>query len=285
MNNYVNLVLRSIIESITEFLPVSSTGHLFLFTSFFPFEGLEDGASFDDLFDIFIQSGAILSVLVLYRKFLLERFTTGIEFVLKKSDDKSGFSFLLHIAIGSLPVLLFGFAFKSILDKVKASEYLLFILGFAWLAGGIAIVLVEKKLESIKEIAQSTSSSLSIRQAIIIGTCQCLALMPGVSRSAMTIITARLLGLSKKTAAEYSFFLAIPVLIAASLYKLYKYRTLLHGDTIYLLLLGFIITFILCMFIIKWFLAFIQRNSFSSFGYYRIVLGFTVIGYYLVTLR
>ncbi len=283
MNNYLNLILRSIIESITEFLPVSSTGHLFLFTSFFPFEGLEDGASFDDLFDIFIQSGAILSVLVLYRKFLFEKTKETFQFTLGQTTDNSGFHFFINIAIGSFPVLLFGFAFKSILDTIKASEYLLFILGFSWLAGGIAIVLVEKKLETMISNAGAVTTSLSFKQSIIIGTCQCLALIPGMSRSAMTIITARLLGLPKKTAAEYSFFLAIPVLIAASLYKLYKYRALLHGDTIYLLALGFILTFIFCMFIIKWFLAFIQKNSFSSFGYYRILLGVIVISYYLFT--
>ena len=282
MNNYINLILRSIIESITEFLPVSSTGHLFLFTSFFPFEGLEDGASFDDLFDIFIQSGAILSVLVLYRKFFFEKTKATLQYALRQSKDDSGFQFFLNIAIGSFPVLLFGFAFKSILDTIKASEYLLFILGFSWLAGGIAIVLVEKKLQSMNSDSTAVPSSLSFKQAITIGICQCLALIPGISRSAMTIITARLLGLPKKTSAEYSFFLAIPVLIAASLYKLYKYRDLLHGDSLILLSLGFILTFIFCMGIIKWFIAFIQKNSFSSFGYYRIFLGITVVSYYLL---
>ena len=202
MNNYLNLVLRSIIESITEFLPVSSTGHLFLFTSFFPFEGLEDGASFDDLFDIFIQSGAILSVLVLYRKFLFEKIKLSANYILNKTEDRSGFHFLLHIAIGSFPVLLIGFLFKGILDTVKSSQYLLAILGFAWLAGGIAIVFVEKKLESTKESVSDRTSEITFREAITIGTFQCFALIPGMSRSAMTIITARILGLSKKSAAD-----------------------------------------------------------------------------------
>ena len=281
MNNYVNLILRSIIESITEFLPVSSTGHLFLFTSFFPFD-VENGASFDDLFDIFIQSGAILSVLVLYRKFLFDKSVEAFQFVTKQNADNSGLTFFINIALGSMPVLLFGFAFKSILDTIKASEYLLFILGSSWLAGGIAIVLVEKKLSKLVYEDSNITETLSFKQSIIIGTCQCLALIPGVSRSAMTIITARLLGLSKKSAAEYSFFLAIPVLIAASLYKLYKYRDLLHGDTLYLLIAGFFLTFILCMGIIKWFLAFIQKNSFSSFGYYRIILGVIILSYYVI---
>ena len=281
MNNYVNLILRSIIESITEFLPVSSTGHLFLFTSFFPFD-VENGASFDDLFDIFIQSGAILSVLVLYRKFLFDKSVEAFQFVTKQNADNSGLTFFINIALGSMPVLLFGFAFKSILDTIKASEYLLFILGFSWLAGGIAIVLVERKLSKLVYEDSNITETLSFKQSVIIGTCQCLALIPGVSRSAMTIITARLLGLSKKSAAEYSFFLAIPVLIAASLYKLYKYRDLLHGDTLYLLIAGFFLTFILCMGIIKWFLAFIQKNSFSSFGYYRIILGVIILSYYVI---
>jgi undecaprenyl-diphosphatase len=205
MNNYVNLILRSIIESITEFLPVSSTGHLFLFTSFFPFD-VENGASFDDLFDIFIQSGAILSVLVLYRKFLFDKSVEAFQFVTKQNADNTGLTFFINIALGSMPVLLFGFAFKSILDTIKASDYLLFILGFSWLAGGIAIVLVEKKLSKLVYEDSNITETLNFKQSIIIGTCQCLALIPGVSRSAMTIITARLLGLSKKSAAEYSFF-------------------------------------------------------------------------------
>ncbi len=282
MNNYLNLILRSIIESITEFLPVSSTGHLFLFTSFFPFN-VEDGASFDDLFDIFIQSGAILSVLVLYRKFLIEKLKETVQFALGQTTDNSGLQFFINIAIGSLPVLLFGFVFKSILDSIKASQYLLCILGFAWLAGGIAIVLVEKKIEGMSTDPASVTPNLSFRQSIIVGICQCFALIPGMSRSAMTIIAGRLLGLPKKSAAEYSFFLAIPVLIAASLYKLYKYRELLYGDTLYLLAIGFFLTFILCMGIIKWFIGFIQKNSFSSFGYYRIILGTTVLLFYILS--
>lgn len=280
MNNYINLILRSIIESITEFLPISSTGHLFLFTSFFPFEGLEDGASFDDLFDIFIQSGAILSVLVLYWRFILDKVKAGLQYATGGTEKPNGVNFFLTIAIGSFPVLLIGFLFKSFLDKIKASDYLLLILGFAWLVGGIAIVVVERLLSSKSLNENADAVELSFKQSITIGIFQCLALIPGMSRSAMTIITARVLGLPKKLAAEYSFFLAIPVLIAASLYKLYKYRTLLHGDTLYLLTIGFFLTFIFCLFIIKWFLAFIQKNSFSSFGYYRIVLGIIVVAYY-----
>ena len=280
MNNYINLILRSIIESITEFLPISSTGHLFLFTSFFPFEGLDDGASFDDLFDIFIQSGAILSVLVLYWRFILDKVKAGLQYATGGTEKPNGVNFFLTIAIGSFPVLLIGFLFKSFLDKIKASDYLLLILGFAWLVGGIAIVVVERLLSSKSLNENADAVELSFKQSITIGIFQCLALIPGMSRSAMTIITARVLGLPKKLAAEYSFFLAIPVLIAASLYKLYKYRTLLHGDTLYLLTIGFFLTFIFCLFIIKWFLAFIQKNSFSSFGYYRIVLGIIVVAYY-----
>ena len=282
MNNYLNLILRSIIESITEFLPISSTGHLFLFTSIFPFEGLEDGASFDDLFDIFIQSGAILSVLVLYFRYILDKAKQGIQYASGAIKDSSGLVFFINVAIGSFPVLIIGFLFKSFLDKIKASEVLLLILGFAWLTGGIAIVIVERLLSKNNNEKENEIIGLTFRQSITIGIFQCLALIPGMSRSSMTIITARVLGLPKKTSAEYSFFLAIPVLIAASLYKLYKYRSLLHGDKLILLLLGFFLTFIFCMFIIRWFLAFIQKNSFSSFGYYRIILGITVISYFFI---
>lgn len=281
MDNYLNSFLRSIIESLTEFLPVSSTGHLFLFSSFFPFQNLADAALFDDLFDIFIQSGAILSVLLIYFNTFTGNLKTASLYIFKKSEDKAGFNFYLTIAFGSLPVLLAGFIFKKYLDVIKSSDFLLLILGSAWLFGGIAIIVVEKYFAKNEESLQvNTSEVVSIKNAVFIGLIQCIALIPGVSRSASTIIGGRIFGLSRKAAAEYSFFLAVPVLIAASLYKLLKYRELLHGEYLILLFLGFALTFVFCTAIIKWFLQFIKKHDFKLFGYYRILLGIIVITYY-----
>ena len=300
MPNYLNVFFRSIIESLTEFLPVSSTGHLFLYSSFFPFVELgENTINFDDLFDIFIQTGAIFSVIVLYFSYLWDRLKQAFSYSLGKTKDKGGLNFILSIIVGSFPVMLVGFALKDFLNVIKSREDLLLILGLAWLLGGLVILVVEWKFSHFdyaqcsepSQHSESSASSLpersrreqnereavSLKKASLIGIFQCIALIPGVSRSAATIITGRMLGLTKKDAAEFSFFLAIPVLIAAGIYKLYKHRAILNSDTLPLLALGSILSFVFCFLIIKWFLAYIKKHSFSLFGYYRVLLGLGVI--------
>ncbi|MDF3818810.1 undecaprenyl-diphosphate phosphatase [Leptospira sp. 96542] len=277
MDNTVNAFLRGVIEATTEFLPVSSTGHLFLFSYFFPFHDLSVNASdFDDLFDIFIQTGAIFSVVVLYFKLFVDRTRDAFSYFKTKKNGLEGFLFYRNIFIGILPILILGFLFKSVLNTIKESEHLLLILGLSWLIGGIIMILVEYKQTK----NESDHKTLGIREAMIIGIFQCFALIPGVSRSAATIITARILGVSKKDSAEFSFFLAIPVLTLAGLYKLYKHRAILNSETIGLLLFGSIISFIICYFIIKLFMAFLKRRSFVSFGVYRLFLGVFVILYF-----
>ncbi|TGK48394.1 undecaprenyl-diphosphate phosphatase [Leptospira bouyouniensis] len=277
MDNTLNAFLRGIIEAATEFLPVSSTGHLFLFSYFFPFQNLSvPHEDFEDLFDIFIQTGAILSVVVLYFKTLSNHLITAIKFGLKKTTDRSGFQFYLNLFIGILPILILGFLFKSQLNQIKMRSDLLLILGLSWFVGGLIMVIVEKR-----HLDESSGKTIGLKESIIVGLLQCFALIPGVSRSAATIISARTLGISKKDSAEYSFFLAIPVLTLAGIYKLYKHRQILNSETIGLLLFGSIVSFIICYFIIRLFMAFIRRRSFISFGVYRIFLGLLVILYFL----
>jgi undecaprenyl-diphosphatase len=283
LNNYLNVFLRSIIEAITEFLPVSSTGHLFLFSNFFPFENIgENAVAFEDLFDIFIQSGAILSVLFLYFKLLYGKFLSAFSFLTKKTTDREGFDFWLSICLGFIPVLVLGFLAKGFLDTIKARPDLLLILGFTWTVGGVVMIMVERKFAKNDQPEPEAFTCPGVKRSILIGIFQCIALVPGVSRSAATIITARFLGVSKKDSAEFSFFLALPVLIAASFYKLYKHRHILVGDTdkVILLAVGFILSFIFCLFIIRWFISFVKKYSFSVFGYYRVALGLTVIAYF-----
>lgn len=277
MDNTLNAFLRGIIEAATEFLPVSSTGHLFLFSYFFPFENLSvPHEAFEDLFDIFIQSGAIFSVVALYYKTLWNHLRSAVLYISKKNDDGTGFRFYLNLLIGILPILILGFVFKSWLDNVKMRSDLLLILGGSWLVGGLLMVVVEKK-----HLDDSHGQTIGWKESLIVGCLQCFALIPGVSRSAATIISARTLGISKKDSAEFSFFLAIPVLTLAGLYKLYKHRAILNSETIGLLLFGSIVSFIICFFIIKLFMAFIRRRSFISFGVYRIAIGILVILYFL----
>ncbi|XDD44875.1 undecaprenyl-diphosphate phosphatase [Leptospira sp. WS39.C2] len=279
MENTLNAFLRGIIEAATEFLPVSSTGHLFLFSYFFPFQNLSvSHEDFEDLFDIFIQTGAIFSVVVLYYKTFLEHFKSAIQFGFKKTNDPSGYHFYLNLFIGILPILLLGFLFKTQLNQIKLKPDLLLILGCSWLIGGILMVFVERK-----HLDESSGKMIGLKEALIVGLLQCFALIPGVSRSAATIISARTLGVSKKDSAEFSFFLAIPVLSLAGLYKLYKHRAILNSETIGLLFFGSIISFVICYFIIKLFMAFIRRRSFISFGVYRILLGILVILYFFRT--
>lgn len=281
MNNTLNATLRSILEAITEFLPVSSTGHLFFFAQFFPFIGFGDSTEdFEDLFDIFIQSGAICSVIFLYFRKLLGEFASSSKYIFGKSENPEGFNFVLSLAIGSFPIMLLGFLLRNHLDGIKSGENLLWILGSAWFFGGIGILIQEFYFSNRLDVEEDDSERpLSIKESIIVGIVQCVALIPGISRSLATIVAGRSMGLSRKRAAEYSFFLAVPVLIAAGLYKLYKHIAILDGEKLWILLYGSVISFILCVFIIRWFLSYVRRHSFSVFGYYRIILGVGVFIY------
>lgn len=280
MNDTLNVVLRSILESITEFLPVSSTGHLFLFGKYFPFQNISGGEQFEDLFDIFIQSGAILSVVVLYFSLLKERISSGIYYLLKKNDDKKSYDFLESIVLGCVPIMAAGFLFKKYLDRIKSGESLLLILSLSWLIGGMAIILVERFLKT-ESAATEEEPILDRKKSIFIGVFQCIALVPGVSRSAATILGGRILGLSRRQSAEFSFFLAIPVLFAAGAYKILKYRDILNLENIPYLAMGFSLSFIFCILVIRLFLVFIKSHTFEMFGIYRIVLGASVLYFYI----
>ncbi|EMN24782.1 putative undecaprenyl-diphosphatase UppP [Leptospira kirschneri serovar Sokoine str. RM1] len=253
-------------------MPVSSTGHLFLFSSFFPFYG--ESLEFDDLFDIFIQSGAILSVLFLYREKFRSQIVSSFRYVLKQNSDSEGFNFLIQICIGAFPILIAGFMAKKFLDTIKARPDLLEILSGAWIFGGVLILIAEWYFH---QKGTEEKKPIHFKDSILIGIFQCMALVPGMSRSAATIITARFLGKDTKSSAEFSFFLAVPVLLAAGIYKLIKYRSILNGNTIPVLMFGFLVSFLLCTLVIRWFLRYLQKHSFSVFGVYRILLGVGVL--------
>ncbi|EQA37645.1 putative undecaprenyl-diphosphatase UppP [Leptospira inadai serovar Lyme str. 10] len=275
MESFLNAFVRSVIEAVTEFLPVSSTGHLFLFSSFFPFS---EGGEFDDLFDIFIQSGAILSVIVLYHDRFLRHGRLSLNYLLGKEKNPEGILFVSQILVGCIPILVAGFLFKGKLDVIKARSDLLLILGSAWVSGGILILLSEIWFRKSSQI--HNPEPVRLKDAILIGIFQCAALIPGVSRSAATIVTARFLKKDARHAAEFSFFLAVPVLISAGAYKLYKYRHILNGDTLPILAFGFLASFLLCILVIRWFLKYLQSHSFDAFGIYRIILGLAVLIFY-----
>lgn len=252
----IHLFLLAIVEGLTEFLPISSTGHLIVVSALL---GISED-EFVKSFNIIIQSGAIFSVLVLYwRRF----FPIRLEFYKK-------------IIVAFLPAAIIGLAVKSKIDLVLGSVQ---VVAWTLVLGGIVLIWADRKFKS-QQGTGKTIADLSYANALAIGFIQCLAFLPGVSRAAATILGGMWMGLSKKEAAEFSFFLAVPTLTGASLIK--TLGVIKHiqpgqwGD----LALGLFIAFVVAIFAIRSFLGLVQRFGFDVFGWYRIVLGailFTMI--------
>jgi len=266
VSDLIKAVVLGIVEGLTEFLPVSSTGHLILVNEFIDFTG-----SFAKTFDIVIQLGAILSVIVYFwrKLFPFGSSKTPIE----KAET---WDIWKKTVVGVLPALVLG----ATLGK-HIEEYLFnpVTVALALLIGGIALIFIERRKTQggITSIAQ-----LSYTIAFLIGLIQCLALIPGTSRSAATIIGAMLLGANRVVAAEFSFFLAIPTLFAASAYSLLKTGFDLNIAQIQLLVIGFIVSFLVAWLVIAGFMKFISKRDFKLFGYYRILLGAFVLIYFFV---
>lgn len=264
-------IILGIVEGITEFLPISSTGHLILVNQWISFD--ED---FTKKFDIIIQLGAILSVIIIFHKKLfnfkakspLVKGGWGIAFKSKSFD------LWKKIIVAVFPALFFG---ALLHDKIEELLFNPFTVAIALIIGGIILIIVENKKQ--KNHIQSFET-LSYKTAFFIGLIQCLALIPGTSRSAATIIGAMLLGSSKQLAVEFSFFLAIPTMIAASAFSLLKIGFHMTSSEIVILAIGFITSFLVAWFVIKAFLNFITKKDFKVFAYYRIILGIGILIYF-----
>lgn len=243
---YLQALILAVIEGITEFLPVSSTGHMIIASTFM---GI-NGNTLVKNFEIIIQLGAILSVVVLYwRNFF------------------TSFKFYLKLAFAFLPTAVAGALLGSYIDSLLTNIWVVII---ALLVGGIILVFVDTWFHHANE---EKKQDVSWAQSFKIGCFQCIAMIPGVSRSAATIVGGMGLGLNRKTAAEFSFFLAVPTMLGATAKKLFdSYETVQHHD-IKILLFGSIIAFIVAMIAIKAFITFLNRHGFKWFGYYRIVIG------------
>lgn len=249
--SYLHVVILSLVEGLTEFLPISSTGHLILTSHFL---GLTSDA-FLKAFQIIIQFGAIMAVVVMY----FQRFI------------KVDFNFYKKIAFGSLPVLIAGFLLKDVIDQWLESTV---IVAWSLVIGGIVFVIADLYIKPIQG-----KGNISIPDSIKIGLIQCVALIPGVSRSGATILGAQALRYEKTEAAEFSFFLAVPTLTAATLYKAWKIRHIVDASNAPHLAVGIILSFIFAWIAIKGFIAFVSRHGFKWFGFYRIVLGVMVLIY------
>lgn len=266
MNDFLKSILLGIVEGVTEFLPISSTGHLIIVNEFVDFTG-----SFAYTFDIVIQLGAILSVVVYFWNRLCPWGGN------KSIDEKQQiFDIWKKAILGVVPALIIGGILGSYVKKYLFNPV---TVSSALIVGGIFLIYLEsrKRNSTIQSIA-----SLSYINAFIIGIIQCLSMVPGTSRSAATIIGAMFLGASRVVAAEFSFFLAIPTMCAASAYSLLKTGGTLTAHQVAVLALGFLISFIVALLVIAGFMKFITKRDFRPFGYYRIVLGVLVILYFII---
>ena len=260
IDDLVKVVILSLIEGVTEFLPVSSTGHLIVGAALLDFD-----AMLPPLFEIFIQVGAVAAVIVYYRRTLAEQ-----AFQLRRSSATRRFWLLIGLA--SVPVAALGVAFQRQIESLLYSPQ---AVAASLILGGIAILLVERlprfRHPQLEEAVDVTR--VSARQAALIGLAQTLALAPGMSRSASSILGGMLAGLSRRAATEFSFFLAIPLLGSATLYKFFTTADQLGADQLLLLCLGAALSGLFSWLAIDLLLRFITRRSFVAFGYYRIVAG------------
>jgi undecaprenyl-diphosphatase len=250
------VILLGIVEGLTEFIPVSSTGHLVLAGELFGFNGKAAGT-----FEIVIQLGAILAVIVLYwRRFWDVLVGLG-------RGDRGAILFARNIALGFIPSVVVGLiVYKAVKAMLGAPA----IVAVALIVGGIAILVIERL---VKRSTVLSVEEMSWRTALGVGVIQCLSMIPGVSRSGATILGALSLGVERKTAAEYSFFLAVPTMLAATGYDLLKSGGALGEGDWLAIAVGFVVSFVVALIVIRWFVGIVSRHGFAPFAWYRIIAG------------
>ena len=274
MLNIIYSIIYGVIEGITEWLPISSTGHLILAENFLKFEGISEG--FFDMFDVVIQLGAILAVVVLYFKSIwplkMQKSKHGGNS--KVVLDKNILILWAKILVACIPAAVVGLLFDDILNKYLYNSW---VVATMLILVGIAFIVIENKKKDMKPRVTDITD-LTYKDAIIIGLFQLIAaIFPGTSRSGATIIGALLIGISRTVAAEYTFFLAIPVMFGASLLKILKFGLRFTGMELAVLIVGMLIAFLVSIFVIKFLINYIKKHDFKVFGWYRIVLGIIVI--------
>jgi undecaprenyl-diphosphatase len=258
--DYLTALFLGFVEGLTEFIPVSSTGHLILLI-----EGLHFPAPPGRVFEVFIQIGAILAIMVLYRVKIFKTLA-GI------TNDKTSQRFALNIIVGTIPALVLG-AFLH--DFIKTVLYDPIVIATTLILGGIVILLFDRKFDrpTVENVDDITP-----KQAVMIGLCQSIALVPGVSRSGATIMGSLAMGLSRAAATEFSFFLAMPVMFCAVGYDLYKNWDVIisSSDNMGLMLAGLFGSFVTALLVVKTVVGFVSKHGFAPFAYYRIALGLFV---------
>lgn len=267
-NEFINAVILGIIEGITEFLPISSTGHLIIAENFFH---LHPG--FDKMFEVVIQFGAILSVVVYFRDRLFPPLRRDTPEKQAKFDEVMSIWYKSVFAV--IPALVIGWLFGK---KIQEHLFNHWVVAGALFIGGIILILLEQKKHTPKF---DDVDQMSYKKAFQVGLIQCFAMIPGTSRAAATIIGGMILGGSRKAAAEFSFFLAIPTMAAASAYSLLKYKGSISNEEWIILGIGFAVSFFVAWGVIAFLMNYIRTRTFSAFGYYRIVLAILVVDYFI----
>ena len=256
----IKAAIMGVVEGLTEFLPISSTGHLILAGSLL---GLDDARG--HVFDIAIQSGAILAVICLY----WQKISTT---VLNLPSSRQAQRFALNVVIGFAPAGILGL---TVYKLIKENLFNPGVVAAAFIVGGLIILWIEKVAKPAPRILDI--DDMTPLDALKVGLVQCLGMIPGTSRSGATIMGGMLLGLSRKVAAEFSFYLAIPTLVGAGAYALYKERALLSLADAPMFAVGFIVSFISAWLCIRWLMRFIVTHTFVGFAYYRIAFGVVVL--------
>lgn len=266
-------IFLGIVEGITEWLPISSTGHMILVDEFIKLNISEE---FKEMFFVVIQLGAILAVPVLF-------FNKLNPFSNKKSqrEKRTTWQLWFKVIVGALPAAIIGVLLDDLLDKYLYTYY---VVAIALIVYGIAFIFVER-LKKSSSFRVERVEELTYKDALIIGSYQVLSLIPGTSRSGSTILGGMLNGVSRTASAEFSFFMAIPIMLGASGLKILKFMMdgfVATGLEISLLLIGIVVSFLISLFAIKFLMDFVKRHSFKPFGIYRIALGALVLGYFVI---
>jgi undecaprenyl-diphosphatase len=255
----LHAIILGIIEGITEFLPISSTGHLIIANHFISFTG-----AFADTFDVVIQVGAILAVVILFWGKLFPRFSD-------KRQSKRVYKLWLKVIIGAVPAAVLGFKFE---EFISSKLFFPKPVALALIVGAIVLLFVESKFD---RVTVETTDEISYKDSFFVGIFQCFALWPGMSRSASTIIGGLFLGLSREAAAEFSFFLAIPTLLGAAVLKLAKSNLTFSSQEWMALGFGTAVSFLVALIVVAAFINYLKKKKLAPFAYYRIALGILVL--------
>lgn len=260
-------VILGIVEGITEWLPISSTGHMLLLNQILP---LNMNRAFEDMFFVVIQFGAILAVIVMFWEKIFP-----IKFGVKVTVDKSICKMWLKVLTGCIPAAVLGLLFVDLLERHLNGPITISLMLVIY---GAAFIIVETLNK--RRIPKITSlDQIDYKTALIIGFFQALSMIPGTSRSGATIIGALIIGVSRMAAAEYTFFLAIPSMFGASIYKLLRFGTHFTEQEIVVLIVGMVVAYLVSLFVIKFLMSYIKKHDFKLFGWYRIILGVLVLAF------